>query len=263
MPSITAKPSGEKMKPCVLPNITLSFKHQKLSLRKIIHQRRSAVQMDGTGTMESEQFYRILERVLPQSNRSPFNVLNWDPMVHFVMFVHRVNAIEPGLYLLIRNINDERELRQKCSHEFVWEKPESCPSHIPFFKLLSGDVRSEANAVSCFQEIAADGCFSLGMVTRFRKPIETHGAWVYPRLYWECGLVGQVLYLEAEALGIRSTGIGCFFDDAVHQILGLKDDSYQSLYHFTVGHPVEDTRLITLPPYSEQLIAQRGFGSSG
>jgi len=33
-------------------------------------------------------------------------------------------------------------------------------------------------------------------------------------------------------------------------LLGLADDRYQSLYHFTVGHSLEDPRLTTLPPYS-------------
>jgi hypothetical protein len=69
-------------------------------------------------------------------------------------------------------------------------------------------------------------------------------------LYWECGLVGQVLYLEAEALGVRGTGIGCYFDDSVHELLGIKDDKWQSLYHFTVGMPLEDHRLETLPGYA-------------
>jgi len=63
------------------------------------------------------------------------------------------------------------------------------------------------------------------------------------------GVIGQMLYLEAEAAGVRGTGIGCFFDDPVHDILGLKDRSFQSLYHFTIGHPVEDTRIATLPAY--------------
>ena len=62
-------------------------------------------------------------------------------------------------------------------------------------------------------------------------------------------MIGQVLYLEAEAQGVRSTGIGCFFDDPVHQIMGLQDNTFQSLYHFTVGGPVEDGRLQTWPPY--------------
>ncbi|MGR9053408.1 MAG: nitroreductase, partial [Gammaproteobacteria bacterium] len=57
------------------------------------------------------------------------------------------------------------------------------------------------------------------------------------------------LYLEAEAAGVRGTGIGCYFDDGVHEVLGLQDDAFQSLYHFTVGEPLEDTRLQTLPAY--------------
>ena len=59
-------------------------------------------------------------------------------------------------------------------------------------------------------------------------------------MFWESGVVGQVLYLEAEAAGARATGIGCFYDDPVHDVLGLKGHEFQSLYHFTVGIPVED-----------------------
>ena len=87
------------------------------------------------------------------------------------------------------------------------------------------------------------------MVADFEPSIEEFGAWFYPRLFWETGVIGQRLYLEAEAHGLRSTGIGCFFDDPVHSILGLRDKTLQSLYHFTVGKAVEDTRLTTLPAY--------------
>jgi hypothetical protein len=68
-------------------------------------------------------------------------------------------------------------------------------------------------------------------------------------LFWECGLLGQILYLEAEAAGVRGTGIGCFFDDEAHRILGLKNERWQSLYHFTVGEPLEDKRLQTFAAY--------------
>jgi hypothetical protein len=87
------------------------------------------------------------------------------------------------------------------------------------------------------------------MVCSFLGPLRQYGAWFYRRLFWECGMIGQVLYLEAEAAGVRGTGIGCFFDDAVHHLLGLEGKGFQSLYHFTVGHPVEDPRLTTLPAY--------------
>lgn len=66
----------------------------------------------------------------------------------------------------------------------------------------------------------------------------------------EAGLTGQVLYLEAEAAGVRGTGIGCYFDDSVHDVLGLTDETFQSLYHFTVGMPLDDNRLQTLPAYA-------------
>jgi hypothetical protein len=62
-------------------------------------------------------------------------------------------------------------------------------------------------------------------------------------------MVGQVLYLEAEEAGIRSTAIGCYFDDPVHEIFGIASRQWQSFYPFSVGGPVEDVRLTTLPAY--------------
>ena len=57
--------------------------------------------------------------------------------------------------------------------------------------------------------------------------------------------------LEAEAQGLRGTGIGCFFDDPVHALLGLEGQAWQTLYHFTVGLPVEDPRIESAPAYAE------------
>ena len=68
-------------------------------------------------------------------------------------------------------------------------------------------------------------------------------------MYWEAGMVGQVLYLECEANDISGTGIGCFYDDDVHQVAGLRNNRFQSLYHFAVGAAILDPRLTTLPPY--------------
>lgn len=36
-------------------------------------------------------------------------------------------------------------------------------------------------------------------------------------------MIGQVLCLEAEAQGVRATGIGCFFGDPVHELMGLTE----------------------------------------
>ena len=88
------------------------------------------------------------------------------------------------------------------------------------------------------------------MIARLEAPLRERGEWFYRRLFWECGLIGQVLYLEAEALDARSTGIGCFYDDPVHDTLGLTGQAWQSLYHFSMGVPVEDTRLTSEPGYA-------------
>ena len=87
------------------------------------------------------------------------------------------------------------------------------------------------------------------MIADFAASLSEYGPSFYRHLYWESGLVGQIIYLEAEAAGVRATGIGCFYDDPVHEVLGLQSHAFQSLYHFTVGMPVEDTRLTTRPGY--------------
>ncbi len=62
-------------------------------------------------------------------------------------------------------------------------------------------------------------------------------------------MLGQVITLVAEATGWRGTGIGCFFDDADHELLGLKDDQFQVIYHYAVGMALDDPRISTLPAY--------------
>jgi SagB-type dehydrogenase family enzyme len=219
------------------------------SARRIIQQRRSAVAMDGRTSISREVFYHLLTRVTPHLSPVPFQVLPWRPRVSLALFVHRVNGLESGLYLLIRDPSHRPSLRAALHSEFLWQQPAGCPAVLELYLLQPGDVRETARIISCHQAIAADGAFSLGMLAEFETSLKQRGSWFYPRLFWETGLIGQILYLEAEAAGVRATGIGCFFDDAMHQILGIEDRRWQSLYHFTVGGPVEDTRLKTLHPY--------------
>ena len=44
----------------------------------------------------------------------------------------------------------------------------------------------------------------------------------------------------------------------MHQVFGFSDLEFQSLYHFTVGGPVQDDRLTTLAPYAEHVEAREG-----
>jgi SagB-type dehydrogenase family enzyme len=221
-----------------------------LPFRRVVHRRRSAVAMDGRTEIGRDEFYRILQATTPAPNRIPFVTLPWSPRIDLLLFVHpRVREMTPGIYFVIRDPERTKSLRSALRGDYLWERPAGCPKDIDLFLLVSGDAQQMAGEISCHQAIAADGCFSLGMIADFDRSLREYGAWFYPRLYWECGLIGQVLYLEAEAAGIRGTGIGCFFDDPVHRLLGIEDTAYQSLYHFTLGGPLEDRRITTLPAY--------------
>jgi len=229
---------------------------------RIIHQRRSLLACDGKTSIPADTFYKMLERVMPHPELEvlrrpmPWDALPWDPTIHLGLFVHRVDGLDPGLYVLARDPGKVDKLKHAMHKQFAWTTPPGCPPDLSLYLLEQGDAKRLASQVSCFQDIAGDGAFSLGMIAEYQEALFNHGPWFYRRLFWETGVIGQVLYLEAEAASVRATGIGCFFDDPVHQVFGFKDLAFQSLYHFTVGGPVDDPRLTTLPPYGVHVEGQ-------
>ena len=95
------------------------------------------------------------------------------------------------------------------------------------------------------QELAADGHLTLSMLADLGGALSaTGGCWEYRKLHLEAGMLGHALYLAAEAHGVRGSGLGCFFDDEVHKLVGLPDARFQALYHFAVGVPAHDDRLV-------------------
>ena len=221
---------------------------------KVILGRRSAVSMDASTSIPAATFFRMLARLVPTRDgpSMPWDALPWRPRIHLGLFVHRVDDLPPGLYILARDPEKVEVLRQAMRPEFLWQRPSSCPPGLPLYLLKEGDCRTLAASVSCGQDIAGDGAFSLGMIAEYMDSLVSYGASFYRNLFWEAGLVGQVLYLEAEEAGIRATGIGCYFDDPVHEVFGISSRDWQSFYHFTVGGPVEDSRLNTSPAYNSE-----------
>ena len=230
-------------------NDSLRIADSSLSLRSIVQQRRSCVALDGHTEISRNAFYRILLKLVPGQNQIPFHTLPWRPRIDLILFVHNVRDLEPGLYFFCRHTSRLDNLRRSMDPDFAWQHSPACPASLPLFLLRSGDCRRIAGGLSCGQDIAADGVFAAAMIAEYRGSLQSLGPWFYRRLHWEAGLIGQVLYLEAEATGVRGTGIGCFFDDHTHELLGLTDDEFVDLYHFTVGGDVEDTRLQRRPPY--------------
>ncbi|MFO8084761.1 MAG: SagB/ThcOx family dehydrogenase [Desulfobacterales bacterium] len=217
----------------------------KLPAAKIIRQRRSALGFNPDGSADLTQFLAMLDKTLPRNNGAPFDVQLLFPCVHLLLFVHNVKGLNQGLYFFLRNSKDINTIRVLSRPEFLWK---TVKQDFPLYLLQEGNFRQTAARVSCYQDIGGQSAFSLGMIASFQDLVEKN-PYFYRYLFWETGMIGQVLYLEAEAHGLRGTGIGCFFDDAVHDILGFEDNQFQSLYHFTVGEHIEDRRLKTLPPY--------------
>ncbi|MCP4482909.1 MAG: SagB/ThcOx family dehydrogenase [bacterium] len=215
----------------------------RLRAYDIIRKRRSAQAYDRAASqMTFSDFLHLLERT-QLYEQSLFEGLNMPNLINLVLFVHQVVGLESGLYMFIRNREVLADLQLRMSQDFKWE-----PIAGDLYLLKKGDFRKIAREISCHQEIASDSCFSLGMLAGFESIIAQNPVW-YKRLFWEAGLIGQILYLEAESIHLRGTGIGCFFDDVCHDLLGLKDSTYQDLYHFTIGSAMLDTRLVENKPY--------------
>jgi SagB-type dehydrogenase family enzyme len=221
----------------------------KQSARTLFLQRRSAQAFDPGATMTSEDFFRLMDRLLPRSELPPWSARSGSAQIHIVLFIHGVEDLAPGLYAMPRRRDAVDILKTQLREGLLWETVEEAPSHLPFYRLVKASARRAAMKLSCQQAIAGDGVFSLSMLAEF-EPVVGAQAWRYKDLFCEAGMMGQSLYLEAEAIGMRGTGIGCFFDDPVHETLGLQGKTLQSIYHFTVGAPINDARLASLPPYS-------------
>lgn len=244
----------------VLPEPTLKSASSKAA-STIIKQRRSAQGFDVSGHMTEpsvaeqliteDRLYRMLDLMLPRQKIPPLDSISWKPGIHLLIFIHQVEGLEPGLYLFLRHEEIKNEFQTRLKPDFEWLKPDNCPDHLQLFRLMAGDAREAAKILSCHQDIAGDGVLSFGLLAEYESNL-IHTPWVYRQLFWEAGILGQVLYLEAESAGFSGTGIGCYFDDGVHDLIGLEkeDHTFQGLYHFTIGKALTDNRLQTLPAYA-------------
>jgi len=222
------------------------FKSETNSLRKceydskeVVLKRRSAQVMNKDDSTISKNEFEIILQSVVSKEEMPVNL---------VMFVHSVENLPSGLYILLGSTKQKENLQSSMKDIFLWEKVQNTVDDLYF--LQGGNFKPIAKAISCSQDIASDGAFSLGMLVEFDKQLQEFGAHRYKELYWNCGALGQQLYLESTSLGLSATGIGCFLDDVFHEVLGVENSLYQSLYHFTIGRGLFDSRLTNIEPYT-------------
>ena len=99
-----------------------------------------------------------------------------------------------------------------------------------------GDQRVRAAGLSLGQDLAGTSCLTISMIANLAQC-------GYRQAHFEAGATGQRLYLAAEAMGLNCTGIGAFFDEEVRRYLGIDEPERQVVYHFAIGHKVEDSRI--------------------
>lgn len=226
---------------------------EALGLREIVRRRRSAQAFDPHAAVRRDAFFQTLARTLPGGTLSPHAVIPGAPKVDLAVWAHRVAELDSGLYLCVRDPARLALWREWLAPGAVpglaLERVETAPYELDLFRLRQADVRNQARSLACHQELASDGCFSVAALVDLEGELARSGAAAYRELHWEAGFVVHLLYLEAEALGLAGTGIGCFFDEPTRAALGVRASGPVPLYQFACGRRRDDPRLTTLPAY--------------
>jgi SagB-type dehydrogenase family enzyme len=185
------------------------------SFGDVVRARRSALDFRGGGESIS---LSQLATLLSSTKEPLFADFATARFVHLYLYVHRVEGLVPGVYR-------------------YW------PEHAELEIIKEGDQRLVAAALSLGQNLAANACLAFSMISDFENAARSYGDRGYRYVHFEAGAIGQRMYLASEALGLRATGIGAFFDEEVNRYLGLSPELGQVVYHFAIGYPVSDPRL--------------------
>ena len=92
-------------------------------------------------------------------------MLPWDHICTWVFSCIVFTGLAPGFYLLERDPHSMNE--SACTRERFSGNGLRRPEHLPLYCLI--EVIRDARTVSCHQDIASDGAFSLGMIADFAQ----------------------------------------------------------------------------------------------
>ncbi len=214
-----------------------------VSFQEVVYGRRSAVAFKQE-TMDRPRFDAILSALFyfqtPLSGHT----------VDYIVAVHRVEGLEPGLYAMPAHLDSLSRLQKCCCRWSDWQQVSHYgEAALPLYRLEAARVQQLMATLCCHQAIAADSAFTIGFIADIKHSSEQAGAAAYRQLHWQSGFLSHQIYLAASALNVAATGIGCFFDDPWLQWLGSGPGGMQMLYLTAVGTPRKDERVTTLSGY--------------
>ena len=254
-----SRPGEAFWSPIVFENSSLEIGDSPLALRRIIHQRRSAVALDGHTGITRDAFYQILLKVMPGSRQVPFTTLPWRPCVDLLLFVHRVADLTPGLYALLRDPTRKEALERAMDRAFAWTRPEACPDVLA--PLL-------ARGWGCAPRRPTDELRSGNRRRRRLRSGHAHRVPRVPRGVRARGTTAACIGRQASSdrsstskpkQAVSVAPASAAFSTTSHTgCSGSPATGFQVLYHFTMGGPVDDPRLQTHPPYQHLAQSRRG-----
>lgn len=239
--------------------------------REVLRRRRSRSEYADRPLVRSD-FLAMVGRLAGNAGASP--IFPWRDELAVALFVHRVEDVEPGLYVAVEAGGSGQEadtsgLLAALGSTFEWQSTDHGGPGWGLVRLAEGDARRAASHLAGDQPAAGDGAF-LALFLGLFDSLHRDGAWAYRRLHWQAGQLGHGLYLEAEARGLGATGLAGFFDEPLAHLLGLsigersegdlrgregRGGDWRPLYLSAVGHrDAEDPEL--QDPY-----AHRGTGA--
>jgi len=131
--------------------------------------------------------------------------------VDLYLVVHRVEALEPGLYRYDRD-----------HHRLVTHR--------------TGSLVGEFTRVCLGQEKAGTAAVGVLMVAWLGEDRGLASTRRYRDMLIESGAIGQRIYLAAESAGLSARNLAAFIDDDLNPLLGL-DDQREAAIHLTMLGP--------------------------
>ena len=98
----------------------------------VILNRRSAQAFDRQASMGIGAFYHLVDRLFARPV-TPWDIWTYAPRLHPVFMLHRVDGLEPGLYIFIRNPDAEMRLRQAMRKRVLVAASRPCSAALNFY----------------------------------------------------------------------------------------------------------------------------------
>ena len=100
-----------------------------------------------------------------------------------------------------------------------------------------GDFKDQLHTAANEQDVADQGRISIVMTARFDRSTRKYADRGYRYTYMESGAICQNIYLQVTALGLGTTAVGAFNDDALNRLIGIDGVDEAALLIMPIGYP--------------------------